>query len=281
MPAASFDGIYAEVPKGQKERLLGFRATHPERYLVVGGRDWRYVASGQGEEVLLFLTGGLNYGEYWFRTIMALESDYRTLAPTYPLARTIQELVDGLQAVLDTEGVQPMNLVGNSFGGMLAQCFVRKYPNRVRSMVLGDTTPPDRAYRGRTKRVIKASSWMPSWLLRPIVERTVWKWVSPIPEDERDFWRAYFREYMVKQWTRAAFVTSYRWILDFVENCSFAQTDLVSWPGKIMIVESDDDRAVDTGMREALKAMYPQAKVCTFHAAGHVPLITSGRSTFP
>ncbi len=141
-------------------------------------------------------------------------------------------------------------------------------------MVLGDTAPPNRMDREKIRKLIKAFSWIPSWPLRPIVERTVWKWVSPVPEDERDFWRAYFKEYMANVWTREALVVSYQCILDFVGNYAFSPTDLASWPGRVMIVDSDDDQAIGAGRREALKAMYPQAEVHTFHAAGHVPFIT-------
>ncbi|MDY6960233.1 MAG: hypothetical protein SVK08_13865, partial [Halobacteriota archaeon] len=54
-------------------------------------------------------------------------------------------------------------------------------------------------------------------------------------------------------------------------NYSFLKDDLDDWPGKILIMESDDDPGFKEPVREALKTLYPQAEVHTFHNAGHTP----------
>lgn len=60
-------------------------------------------------------------------------------------------------------------------------------------------------------------------------------------------------------------------MIDFAENFTFAPGDLKEWPGKILIMESDDDPAFKPATREAVRAMYPRARVHTFVGAGHTP----------
>lgn len=66
---------------------------------------------------------------------------------TAPLAgMTFPALADSLRAALDARGLDRVTLVGHSMGGMLAQEFVARFPERVAKLVLYGTTP---AFGGR------------------------------------------------------------------------------------------------------------------------------------
>jgi len=49
---------------------------------------------------------------------------------------------------------------------------------------------------------------------------------------------------------------------------------LQDWPGRIRLLDVDDDPGVRPPMRAALRALYPQAQVHTFHGAGHTPFLS-------
>jgi pimeloyl-ACP methyl ester carboxylesterase len=66
----------------------------------------------------------------------------------------------------------------------------------------------------------------------------------------------------------------WRCAIDLHQNYRFTRNDLVLWPGRVLILESDDDPAISAPVREALKALYPQAQVYTFHKAGHTPILS-------
>jgi 3-oxoadipate enol-lactonase len=53
---------------------------------------------------------------------------------------TIEDMADDLGRALDALGVGPINLLGMSMGGSVAMTFAGKNPDRVRSLVLADTT---------------------------------------------------------------------------------------------------------------------------------------------
>lgn len=62
---------------------------------------------------------------------------------------------------------------------------------------------------------------------------------------------------------------------DLIKNYVFSRNDLVNWPGRILILESDDDPAFKMDVREELKVLYPMAQVHTFHETGHTPGYTN------
>lgn len=56
-------------------------------------------------------------------------------------AYTFDRLVDDLRGFLDALGVDRVDLLGHSMGGVVAQIFTLSNPQRVRSLVLMDTSP--------------------------------------------------------------------------------------------------------------------------------------------
>jgi 3-oxoadipate enol-lactonase len=53
---------------------------------------------------------------------------------------SIQDLADDLAQALDTLSLGPVHLLGMSMGGSVATTFAGRYPDRIRSLVLADTT---------------------------------------------------------------------------------------------------------------------------------------------
>ena len=69
--------------------------------------------------------------------------------------------------------------------------------------------------------------------------------------------------------------------IDYRLNYHFSPTDLASWMGKILILQSDDDPATKPAMRQALRNLYPQARVHTFQNAGHTPFLSQPGGFYP
>jgi len=104
---------------------------------------------GAGDPLLLIM--GLSYPSYmWFRSRPVLAKTHRTIAfdnrgvgqsdvpaGAYPITTVASDAA----AVLDAAGVDAAHVFGVSMGGMIAQEFALQYPNRVRSLILGCTTP--------------------------------------------------------------------------------------------------------------------------------------------
>src|SRR5205807_2198922 len=104
---------------------------------------------GNGDPLLLIM--GLGYpSDAWYRTRPVLSGKYKTVAldnrgvgrsdmppGPYPIA----VMASDAAAVLDAAGLERAHIFGISMGGMIAQEFALQYPKRVRSLILGRTTP--------------------------------------------------------------------------------------------------------------------------------------------
>ncbi len=274
MENVTFNWLYKDVPPQQKEELRHFRLVHPARHLQVDGFDWEYLCCGKGSETLVILPGGLRSGEAAFRIILALENEFQVIAPTYPPAPVVAQWAAGVRAILDAVQVEQAHIFGSSAGGMLAQVFVRKYPQRVKSLILGDTSLPDRERGARYARRKWIFSLIPIWYVRRMGKRGLPRLVSALPEDRRAFWLAYLSELLDRIYTRAWLTAGNQVGIDYMLNYTFHPDDLREWPGKVLIIDSDDDTVIGLEQLKLLKAMYSQAQVYTFHNAGHVPAIT-------
>jgi pimeloyl-ACP methyl ester carboxylesterase len=133
---ATFDEIYARVPREQVAGLKAFRLAHPYKQLTAGDMQWHYISCGRGEQTLLLLPGALSVGESTFPLITALENEYRIIAPSYTLSLTMRGLCEGISRILEAENVNEVDVCGGSYGGLVAQYFVRQYPAKVRSLIL-------------------------------------------------------------------------------------------------------------------------------------------------
>ena len=103
----------------------------------------------QGSGPPLVLIMGLGYtSEMWHRVLPAVARQYRTiLFDNRGVGRSdvpaqgygIGDMAADTAAVMDAAGVQSAHVFGISMGGLIAQEFALRYPERVKSLILGCT----------------------------------------------------------------------------------------------------------------------------------------------
>jgi pimeloyl-ACP methyl ester carboxylesterase len=270
--AAGSDETHGGIAAERWEELREFRVTHPLKHTTVAGVGWDYIASGEGDEALLLLPGGAMVGEAGFTRIPAFEDRYWVVAPDYPQVATAAQLLDGLAGVLDAEGVRAAHVLVPSYGGLLAQCFVRRHPERVQTLILANTGVPPRRLLWPANIFLMLLPFVPLAWLRALRERTLvraFSGVPSVPPEDQAFWRDY-QHGLISRLTKTDLQDMYRLGLDLVERFRFTPGDLASWPGRILILESDQD-LVTPEQRAELRRCYPRAEVHTFQGAGHTP----------
>ena len=264
----------------QQERLHAFRTTHPREQLLLSGTTWNYLLAGQGTETLLILPGGERIGDVAFPLVQQFEQEYRCLYPSYPPYSTMDALVDGLVTLLKRLSIERVILFAASFGGDVGQCFVRKYPDRVSKLILLNTGVPDERLGKATQRSKPLVTLLPIGIVRFLVEKLVLGRALAVRPEERLFWQSMMHE-LVDQLTREDLVSSFDETIDYRLNYHFSPADLANWPGKILILQSNDDPATKPAMRQALRNLYPQAQLHTFQGAGHTPFLSQPDEFYP
>lgn len=261
----------APLPSTLSADYERFRAAHPDRSLVVGDTRWRYAVGGVGPDAVLVLPGGSMRPDSYFRLIGVLEREHRVIAPTYPAVSTISDLVEGVIAILDAERVARAAVFGASFGGYVAQVLVRRHPERVDRLVLSHTAVRHLAGRRPMRVLATVLPALPERLVRAVMWR-IWMHLFSVSSDVRAFWLSLLRG-VLDGLSKAQLVGITRCISDFT-GYRLTQDDLTTWPGQVLILESDRDAAYGSAARAELRATYPGATVHTFRDAGHTALWT-------
>ena|SRR5580658_227910 len=257
----------------QEERLRAFRASYPNKPLAVAGAEWKYRICGAGARALLMLPGGELVNDMGFDLVAALAPQFRIVYPAYPRVQSLDDLADGIAAILDAENIARATVLGASFGGAVAQCMVRRHPDRIDRLILSNTGVP-LAYLVRGRKIANAVlSSIPWPVLRGLLAKSILKLLGA-PADELPFWRNYVKELFATQLTKADVMANLRIQYEYHLRYRFAPADLSAWiekmSGKVFVIESDND-IFNAERRKALRDTYPQAPVYTFHGAGHAP----------
>jgi pimeloyl-ACP methyl ester carboxylesterase len=253
-------------------QLRDFRMRYPEKVLRVETADWRYRVLGASSQTLLVVPGGELVNDLGFEFALAMSGTCRIIYPAYPNVSSIEEIADGLRAILDTERIDRTAILGASFGGAVAQIFVRSYPNRVSELILSNTgvplpylTPPIRVFEW----IAKALPWP---LTAKLLRRPMLKTLDAAGSNEA-FWNEYLDELFSSRLKKADVLSNIRIQLDYHRRFRFLPSDLERWPGRILIAESDND-VIGPRRRRLLRQTYPGSQLHTYHAAGHAPMFT-------
>jgi pimeloyl-ACP methyl ester carboxylesterase len=259
---------YANVPPADMEKFQTFCHTCPYKQVAVGSVEWPYLVNRDNGETLLLLSGALAIPDISWLTIAHFAQKYRVIAPAYPAVKTMDALADGIVDILHQEGIEQAHVLGGSYGGFVAQVFVRRHPGLTRSLVLSHTFPPDPVNVKAIKRMARWLPLLPEWALR----RLMGKWLGslmPAKMAETTLLIAMFEELLYHRLTKADILSTLWRTVDYYAQ-QFTPQDLAGWPGKVLLVMADDDPGTPEPVRAAMCALYPGARLHLFHGTGHV-----------
>jgi pimeloyl-ACP methyl ester carboxylesterase len=261
---------YEGVPQEQMERLLKFRSEHPCKHTNVTGVEWEYISCGNGTEMLLLLPGGLRVAEAAFSLIQMFEDAYRVIAPTYPPLGTMDELVDGIAAILDAEQVSETFVLGQSYGGAVAQVLIQRYPSRVKKVVLSGTAPliVVRWKKHLNSRLLPIATRLPERVVMSLFKRIVSPLIT-VQESERAFWKAYLDELFRQRLNKADVLSHLQTTRDAQMNYVYTGGAKSSWREDVLVVWGENDHLRTQRGRRGMLDIYPQAQILVIAGGGH------------
>ena len=257
------------------DALDAFRRSAPVRRLPYNGVEWSYRVAGTGPQGLLMLPGAVGDGEAYF-TLAPLLSDTHTLiAIAYPPIGSLTHVLDGLRHILEREGLDSTDILGGSFGGLIAQAFLRRFPQRTRRVVLSATGPakPERA--ATNEKFARLMARLPMGVSRVLLRTIVRASLRPVTTD-RAFWRRFYFD-AIAALTRDDLVARYALSADVDRHGPPSPAGLQEWTGlsrasssgEALILEGDADKIAHAGARDSLRSLFPGARVHAFPGAGH------------
>jgi pimeloyl-ACP methyl ester carboxylesterase len=256
------------------DRLARFRETHPVHRLDVDGLVWEYLDCGQGEPDMLVLPGGLRRAETAHAQIRMLEGSHRVITPSYPAVLTIDPIVDGLVGILDRLGIQRTSVLGQSYGGMVAQVLVRRHPERVENLILSSAGP----LKGTRVQILllhlllALASVLPEAALKGFHRKTLRAALS-VPGSERRFWDIYLKDLFARHLSKGDVVSHFRTGQDVLKRYAYADEEKSRWQGRVLIMGGERDPVSTRSDREALKDYFPCAEIRVIDGCGHTPAL--------
>jgi pimeloyl-ACP methyl ester carboxylesterase len=250
---------------------MRFRREHPPRNLLIDGVSWEYLTAGDlSGQPLLFLPGALSIAESAWRTITLLEKGrYRQIIPSYPPeVDSMSGLADGVAVILAQEGIRTTNVVGGSYGGMLAQVFIHRHPNLVTRLVLSHTYPPVGSRAKSVEPALRLFKRLPMFMVKKMLRDRMTGILPPRATPELLLIAAQISETVDTRLTRQAAMSTYQRMMEF-DRQGYSPSDLSTWQGKTLIMLAEDDPTTPETLRDALVALYPGAVVHLFKGSGH------------
>jgi pimeloyl-ACP methyl ester carboxylesterase len=231
------------------------------------GVEWTYRAFGDGTQGLLLLPGAVGNGEAYFTLAPYLEHTHRLIAIAYPAVESLTALLDGLRVVLDREGVTSTDLLGGSFGGMVAQAFLQRFPDLTRRVVLSATGPAKPARAASNEKWARLIARLPVAVTRALLRSIVRLSLRTVTVDRR-FWRDfYFRA--IASLSRPQLIARYALSADIDRHGPPPPPGPPGWSGNMLILQGDADAIADDSARDSLKLLFPAARLRTFPGSGH------------
>lgn len=264
---------FKKAPAELVNLLQQFQASHRIDSVNIQDSNWQYLVAGHSRHPLVLLPGEERFAEYWFRLVLAMQNKRQVLAVTLPAVDNIAAYTAGFAGLLDSLEMPVIDLLGTSLGGCIAQEFVRRFPHRVRRLVLANSYTPDCKSPRISRLYARINPYLPVMYLRRLKRFHLFRLVTTKGR-ERPFWRAYnkllFDQYFSHA-DKSTLLSPVRALADFSTYRHYHQRDLMDWSGQVLIIESTNDSGSSEHCRARLKLLYPQATIMTLIDAGHTP----------
>jgi 3-oxoadipate enol-lactonase len=231
-------------------------------------------STGEGPPVLLVMGLGLSGGAWW-RTVETLREQFRVitfdnrgvgrsrgLAP----ACTTEALADDAVAVLDALEIAQATVYGISLGGMVAQQLALRHPRRVRSLVLGATTPGGRRaqladdevmsfFTGRGQRPREEAAWA----------SVAYNYGRRCRDEHSDRIADDIRRRLAHNFDEAAYQAQL--MAAAFHNCA-SRLGRIDVPA--LVVHGEDDRVVPVANAHLIASRLPHGRLHLLEGTGHL-----------
>ena len=263
-----------------EQTLRVFRQTHPVQILQLGTDRWEYIWGGSGECAIVIVGGGGSTAESMFSINAALESNCQVISLGIPTtAVTTEAVISGIEGILTSIGLEQAIFLGHSLGGIVAQSFAVRHPERVAGLVLSGTG----FYMGARAVLLPAAAKLmallpEAWLLRMVASQ-----MSHLlkPAEAADFWLKFYEEELSQTGSGARLKHQ---VALLAEYSSFFRKNPIdpglSWVKSVpvQVIAAEDDRGFTRREIAFLGSLYPKSQTLTLPVGtGHLSFLTRPR----
>jgi len=271
-------------------------------YKVVNGVSLYYEAIGEGVPIVVVHGGpGLDHG-YLLPQMAELAKGYRLIfydqramgkssADFDTSQMTMNSFVEDLEGIRKAFGLEKMNLMGHSWGGLVAMFYAIKYPSHLQSLILVNTTPASSVLRNLSFGIMSLKTTKEDSISQVQIAETE-GFQKRDPAVMAKFFRLLFHaSFHNRQYADSltlSFDSSYAAKSVMVHQLNndttlrsydiFAKLDTIQCP--VLIIGGSDD-AVVPGANEKIRDHLHGAQYILMPGCGHFPFVESPDKFFP
>lgn len=275
-----------------KEKFAEYDKKVPKQRVRLKGGDfeYRYYKNSHVEKeiTLVLLAGGSGLGEGMFYMFDDFKEKYSIITFNYPMDfKSNAALADAIAELLKHTGAENIYLVGQSYGGLIAQITARRHPEIIKGMILSGTCSlsGDINFEGmrnmvemihpqKVEKNIKKDKRIPIFLLVPLFKLFAGKVVKD-KKIAQDF--AGTIDICKKDLTNEYFVHMDMLLGDLAtEFGSHKKEDFEKFRKEVLIFFSDEDKIFCDNLKEALVKLMPDPVVRKLEG-GHLAMAVDAR----
>lgn len=261
-----------------------FNKTYPLQCKQVNGLTFHYRLGGSGEKVIVLLVGGLGISDAFHNHFISFAKSFTVLTFDYP-AETCRNsiLADGIAELVSTLGFNKVFLVGQSYGGLIAQVITKRHPEKVAGLILSNTGCLDadmdedakcsmlRITKGLRKTIL-LTRLAPVSLLRGVFLKRIDKQFIHCTPNEKKYLTDLF-QYIFTRLTKRHEYNMCSLMIDLKNEVEISKNDYSYLDKKVLLLLSEDDQTFGDRVKQALIKMMPNPVVNTGISGGHLALL--------
>jgi len=261
-----------------------FNETYPVKCKQINGLTFNYRLGGNGEKTIVLLVGGLGISDAFYKHFTAFAKSFTVLTFDYPVESCRNSvLADGIAELIKTLGLNKVFLVGQSYGGLIAQVIAKKHPEIVAGMVLSNTGCLDadmgedaekfmfKMLRG-LKTSVRLLKLLPMSLSKRISLNRMEKNFNQCTPDQKRFLTDLFR-YVYNKLTRRHELNMCMLMMDLQNEMINTKSDFYYLDKKVLLLLSEDDHTFGDPVKQALIQLMPNPTVNSKICGGHIALL--------
>lgn len=261
-----------------------FNACYPISTMKIGNLNFRYRLGGNGPQAVILLVGGLGLSDIFYKHFKAFAAHYTVLTFDYPPETNRNgALADGIAGLVKTLALGKVVLVGQSYGGLLAQVIAKRHPEITAGLVLSNTGSlyadmgeaaknEMLAMKKGYKKIVLLTRLVPISLLRGTFLKRAEKHFTMCTSEERLFLVDLLR-HMFGKLTNRHERLMVMLMADLMGEMHITKDDLGYLNHKVLLLLSHDDATFADAIKKALIGHMPNPQVRTDLCGGHLALM--------
>lgn len=250
---------------------------------IINGVKFKYRLAGNGEKTLVLLVGGLGMSDGLYNHAKEFAKEFRVLLFDYPYGyKTNIALVDGIALLIKELNLGKVALIGQSYGGFVAQLFASRHKNLVSELIISNSgclsetlnetdMKPMYEMIGKMKKVKKLTRIIPMAFLRGKFIKQSMEHLKGCTEEEQNYMQELF-EIMFHRVTNRSERHMCSLMIDLLNLKRSSRNDFAYLDGRVLLILSKDDQTFSERIKQGLIDLMPNPKVCDYLSGGHLAL---------